>query len=102
MQANSAQTEELSSTAQSLSGQALQLQTLVGRFTIEGKRQKQRAPEPPVSSRATSIKPRPRPAQSPRPAHAASNGASLVKLAGRVGGASVTEKELATSSFEEF
>ena len=101
MQANSAQTEELSSTAQSLSGQALQLQTLVERFTIDVKRQKERAPAPAAASRATSTKTRPRsaPGQSARPAHAASNSASLVKLAGRVGAAGVTEKELATTSF---
>jgi methyl-accepting chemotaxis protein len=104
MQANSAQTEELSSTAQSLSGQAQQLQTLVERFTIDVKRHKQAASAPPVSSRATATKPRPRPAsaQPARPVHATSNSASLAKLAGRVDGTNVTAEDLAASSFEEF
>ncbi|OGL18316.1 MAG: hypothetical protein A3K12_06265 [Candidatus Rokubacteria bacterium RIFCSPLOWO2_12_FULL_71_19] len=35
-QANAAQTEELSSTSQSLAGQAEQLQALVGRFKLGG------------------------------------------------------------------
>ena len=104
MQANSAQTEELSSTAQSLSGQALQLQTLVERFTIDVKRQNQRALTTPVASRPASTKPRPRsaPGRSTRPVHTAPNTASLATLANRVGGANLTEKELASSSFEEF
>jgi methyl-accepting chemotaxis protein len=38
VQSNAAQTEELSSTAQTLASQAQQLETLVGRFTLDDRR----------------------------------------------------------------
>jgi methyl-accepting chemotaxis protein len=52
VQSNSAQTEELSSTAQSLAAQASALQSLVGRFKVGRESEDERAPRRPVTGEA--------------------------------------------------
>jgi methyl-accepting chemotaxis protein len=63
VQANAAHTEELTSTAQALAGQASELQALVGRFKLAG----DRSPEPVGRSDAASVGSAPVP--HPRPNH---------------------------------
>ena len=118
-QANSAQTEELSSTAQSVSGQAMQLQSLVSRFTVDVRRTGKRnvdgdarvAAVSGASARASHPKPRTHvmTARTGRstghgPSPSATNDqvtSSLANLSSKVNAAKVDDKSLA-GSFEEF
>jgi methyl-accepting chemotaxis protein len=74
VQSNAAQTEELSSTAQSLSAQAHQLQTLVAKFKIG---QLAHTATLPTASRSMAIPPKHKPAAQNGAKHAAPTGQSI-------------------------
>jgi hypothetical protein len=72
VQANAAQTEELSSTAQALSGQAQQLQALAARFKLDGGMAMAAVSRAEVKARAPlALTPRARPALPPATGHRA-------------------------------